>query len=91
MNLNILWQANLDKFNTKVRTFDVSLDLKESLEHKLIGSTAKLLTRLLTAAGLRAQGASALPGVAGPGSRKTEIERRKQLYLSQISSSCLSE
>lgn len=67
-SLNLLWQANLDKFNTKVRTSDVSVDLKESLEHKLIGSTARLLTSLLTAAGLCARGASALPGGAGPGS-----------------------
>ncbi|KAM7230116.1 hypothetical protein CapIbe_018833 [Capra ibex] len=82
-NLDLLWQADLDKFTPEVRTFEVSEDFEERLEREQIGSTTKLLTQTdfpLQAYEPKVQ----VPYMVLPGQcpRKIEIERRKQLYLS---------
>ncbi|KAF4023972.1 hypothetical protein G4228_016077 [Cervus hanglu yarkandensis] len=82
-NLDLLEQADLDKFTPEVRTFEVSEDFEERLEHERIGSTTKLLTQTdfpLQAYEPKVQ----VPYMVLPGQcpRKIEIERRKQLYLS---------
>ncbi|XP_035886761.1 dynein heavy chain 1, axonemal isoform X2 [Phyllostomus discolor] len=83
MNQNLLRQADLDKFSPRVRTFEVPEDFEERLERQRIGPTTQLLTQAdfpLQAYEPKVQ----VPFLVLPGQcpRKTEIERRKRLYLS---------
>uniref|UniRef100_A0A8C4M1C9 Dynein axonemal heavy chain 1 n=1 Tax=Equus asinus TaxID=9793 RepID=A0A8C4M1C9_EQUAS len=83
MNQDLLRQADLDKFTPKVRTFEIPEDFEKRLEQQRIGSTTQLLTQTdfpLQAYEPKVQ----VPFLVLPGQcpRKTEIERRKRLYLS---------
>ncbi|KAM7063036.1 dynein axonemal heavy chain 1 [Molossus nigricans] len=83
MSQNLLRQADLDKFTPKVRTFEIPENFEELLEKQNIEPTTQLLTRAdfpLQAYDPKVQ----VPFLVLPGQcpRKTEIERRKRLYLS---------
>ncbi|XP_053785531.1 dynein axonemal heavy chain 1 isoform X3 [Desmodus rotundus] len=83
INQNLLRQADLDKFSPRVRTFEIPEDFEERLERQCIGPTTQLLSQAdfpLQAYEPKVQ----VPFLVLPGQcpRKTEIERRKRLYLS---------
>ncbi|KAL1781246.1 dynein heavy chain 1, axonemal, partial [Sigmodon hispidus] len=83
MSQNLIRKADLDKFTPKVESFKIPEDFQEHVEQQCIGATTQLLTQTdfpMQAYEPKVQ----VPFYVLPGQcpRKTEIERRKQQYLS---------